>query len=208
MIQLDSVVVVLMAEALVVLTMLLAVLFFLSRSRRGREMAEVDRFIDQMDEQSLVKQHRMEQFLAEDCGLPVETVESVLAAVLKAERALFQQIFRLFLQRDLATLADIERKIDELAEPYQNLLADRVESVTGAAGQVDKLAGLERVNQQLVRQLDTAMKTIDEISAEYTRVFSGNQTALELENSSKKMLQVFAEAEHSIRVNVSGEREK
>lgn len=208
MIQLDSVVVVLMAEALVVLVLLMAVLFFLSRNRRGREMAEVDRFIDQMDEQSLVKQHRLEQFLGEDCGLPVETVESVLAAVLKAERALFQQIFRLFLQRDLATLADIERKIDELAEPYQNLLVDHPEPTSGAVGQVDKLAAMERINQQLVRQLDTAMKTIDEISAEYTRVFSGNQTALELENSSKKMLQVFAEAEHSIRINVAGEAEE
>jgi hypothetical protein len=46
------------------------------------------------------------------------------------------------------------------------------------------------------------MQTIDDITGEYTRVFSGNQSALELENSSKKMLQIFHDAEHCIRTNL------
>nr|WP_305909126.1 hypothetical protein [Methylomarinum sp. Ch1-1]MDP4522014.1 hypothetical protein [Methylomarinum sp. Ch1-1] len=46
------------------------------------------------------------------------------------------------------------------------------------------------------------MKTMDEISAEYTRVFSGKQSELELENSSKKMLRIFQEAENTIRSSV------
>lgn len=203
----DPVVVILAMEALAVFTLLGVVLFFLARNRRGKEIAEIGRFINELEEQAMVKDRWLEQFLGENCNLPPDDVQALLQEVNAAERALFQGVIQLFLKRELALLGEIEQRIGQLTEPYQNLLANRGGGSPAAAADgaqpLNKLAGLERINQQLVRQLDTAMKTIDEMSAEYTRVFSGNQTALELENSSKKMLQIFHDAERGIRDSVT-----
>lgn len=207
MMQFDSVVVILAAEALAFLALLVAALFFTSRNRRGKEMAHINRFISELEEQATVKNRRLEQFLSESCSLPDAEIEQVLREVNTAERALFKEIIRLFLKREMVLLQEIEQRIGQLTLPYQNLLNNAgnlsPESAASESPQLNKQAGLERINQQLVRQLDTAMKTIDEMSAEYTRVFSGNQTALELENSSKKMLQIFLDAERGIRASMA-----
>lgn len=207
MMALDSAVVILMAEALAALLLLAIIGFWLFRNRQSKEMTEIDNFISHYEEQALLKTERLEQFLKKDCGIAPAVIESVMQSLDNAERALFQDIIRLLLKRELNLLNDIEQQINNLAEPYQNLLANRERLTTPTAGgatgnTLDRQTSLERVNQQLIRQLDTAMKTIDEISAEYTRVFSGNQTALELENSSKKMQQVFTDAEHHIRQSI------
>ncbi|OQW75173.1 MAG: hypothetical protein BVN35_08695 [Proteobacteria bacterium ST_bin11] len=203
----DSVVVIFAAEALAFLTLLVIALFFISRNKRGKEMADIDHFITELEEQSVVKNRWLEQFLGESCGMLPAEIEPLLQQVNASERALFESVVRLFLKRELVLLNEIEQRIGELSEPYQNLLATRggtapVERLN-ESGQTSQLVGLERINQQLVRQLDNAMKTIDEMSAEYTRVFSGNQTALELENSSKKMLQIFHDAERGVRESIA-----
>ncbi len=200
----DSVVVILAAEAFAVLLLLVIVLFYLSQNRKGKEMAEIERFIVDLEDHSFEKGERLQRFIGEPCSLSEAEIDTVLQQVSASERALFQDVIRLFLKRELALLQGIEQRIEQLAEPYQNLVTSAGSAQHAQAGgadaeQVQKQVGLERVNQQLVRQLDTAMKTIDEMSAEYTRVFSGNQTALELENSSKKMLQIFLDAELALR---------
>lgn len=204
----DSVMVILAAEALAVLTLLVIALFCFSRNRKGKEMAEIDRFINDLEDHSFEKGERLQQFIGENCSLSEAEIESVLQQVSASERALLQDIIRLFLKREMALLQGIEQRIEQLAEPYQNLVTNAGHGQQPLVSHenedlAQKQAGLERVNQQLVRQLDTAMKTIDEMSAEYTRVFSGNQTALELENSSKKMMQIFVDAERALRADLT-----
>lgn len=197
----DSVMVLLAFEALIALVVIGSVVFFALRKRRGKELAEIDRFIDDLDEQGYVRDQALENFLGRQCGIAANDIQSLLERLNASERALFQDVIRLFLKRELALLSEIEQKIGALTLPFQELLATRVEARTETSGDsahAQQLAGMERINQQLVKQLDNAMKTIDEMSAEYTRVFSGNQTALELENSSKKMMQIFHDAEHVI----------
>lgn len=203
----DSVIVILAGEALAFLALLVIALFFISRNRHGKEMAEINHFITELEEQAIVKSRWLEQYLEQNCGLTPAEIEPLLEEVNVAERALFEGVIRLFLKRELVLLSEIEQRIGRLSEPYQNVLATRgaivpVERLNDSV-QSSQLAGMERINQQLVRQLDNAMKTIDEMSAEYTRVFSGNQTALELENSSKKMLQIFLDAERGVRESVT-----
>jgi predicted transcriptional regulator len=97
----------------------------------------------------------------------------------------------------MGLLGEIDKNIGRLSEPYCQILGEMATHHTVAAESSDD--DLKKINEQLVRQLDVALQTIDEITAEYTRAFSGNQTALELENSSKKMQQIFQSAERNIR---------
>ncbi len=211
MTALDSALVILLVEGLVVMVVFGLTVFFISRNRRSKEMGEIERFINQLAEEEALKGKLLENILIENCGIDSDTAAVVLREVGNAERALLQRIIQLFLQRDPALLSEIDQLIANLSDPYCKLLAGGPPSTARGAiaanapetAANNKVAGLERINQQLVRQLETAMKTIDEITAEYTRVFSGNQTALELENSSKKMQQIFHDVQQQLKTNIA-----
>lgn len=200
MMALDSAVVILMGEALAVLLVVAVVLFFLARRKRSQEIGAIDSFISELDEQASIKNQPLDHLLSKTCGFDPKTVQETLQEVSASERALMQCVIQLFLERKMDLLNEIDQSIGNLSEPYCKLLANKSSGESGSRPATDdsqaanNLHALERINQQLVRQLDTAMQTIDEITAEYTRVFSGNQTELELENSSKKMLQIFQDA--------------
>lgn len=197
MMALDSALVILLAEALAAIILLAGALFFISRNKRNKEIQAINSFINQMDEQAEFKNKPLNQLLSETCGLNSKEVRATLQNVSDSERALMKKVIQLFLEREMTLLNEIDRCIGDLSEPYCRLLANMTSTPKASISETDQ--GLERVNQQLVRQLNTAMQTIDEITAEYTRVFSGNQSELELENSSKKMLQIFQDSIRSIK---------
>jgi hypothetical protein len=205
-----SALVILLSEGLVVTVLLTIGMYAYYRHKHGKEVTEIERFVEQMNDDETLKTSMLETILLEKCGLSVELVAKVLPEVTSVERALMQKIIQMFLAREPELLAEIDQLIGNISEPYCQILKETHPAagspVTTAAGNGGgtvnaemKISGLERINQQLVRQLDTAMKTIDEITTEYTRVFSGTQTALELDNSSKKMIQIFLEAEERIK---------
>lgn len=200
MMALDSALLILMAEVTAAIVLLAGALIFSARSRRNKEIRAIDNFISQLDEQALLKNQPLDQLLRETCGFDKKTVQDALETISAAERELLQKVVQLFLQRDMSLLNEIDRCIGNLSEPYCQLLSSAAgRKGTAAASPVGNGQSLERINQQLVRQLDTAMHTIDEITSEYTRAFAGNQTGLELENSSKKMLQIFQESINSLK---------
>lgn len=199
MMALDSALVILMAEALATIVLLVGVMLFILRKKRNKEINAINSFINQMDEQSELKNQPLDHLLSKTCGLSGKQVQETLEHVSNCERAVMQKVIELFLKRDMVLLNEIDRAIGDLSEPYCHLLTKMAATDQGSLPV--NTQSLERINQQLVRQLDTAMQTIDEITAEYTRVFSGNQTELELENSSKKMLQIFQDSIRTIKQN-------
>lgn len=205
MMGLDSAWVILMAEALLGLVILALVLWILFRRRRGHELAAIDAFISQMQGASVVKNQPLDELLTQQCGFNRERVEIVLQQVSDSERVLFQRIIQLFLQRETDLLAEIDQSIGELSDPYCQVIitmaAERRQPSSSAAGSVE-VTEFERANQLLSRQLKTAMQTIDDVTAEYARVFSGQQSALELENGRKKMLEAFQRVEMEIKQNM------
>lgn len=197
MMALDSAMVIIMAEVLLTMVVLAGVLFYVSRKKRARELKEINSFLNLMEEQALLKNQPLDKLLRETCGFDTLVVRDTLKNVSQSERELMQKIIQLFLQREMALLNEIDRSIGNLSEHYCQLL-NHLAAMPRADADGNAQA-LERINQQLVRQLDTAMQTIDEITGEYTRVFAGNQSGLELENSSKKMLQIFQDSIRNIK---------
>lgn len=197
MIAIDHALLIVMAEALLGLLILAIALFFNHRKKFNREMGEIDNFITQLNDQIDIKSKPLNHLLSQTCKLDRDAVDRTLTAITDSERALLRGVIKLFMQREMSLLQDLNKNIDNLSQPYCEIIK-KVASQTAKVQAIDN-SGLEHINQQLVRQLETAMQTIDEITAEYTRVFSGNQTELELENSRKKMLKVFTETEHALR---------
>ena len=196
---------ILLEEVLGVGLLLLVVFFARARSKYGKEIAEIERFISRFEEEEPLKIGVLENILLENCGLKPDLAADILQQVLVSERALLQRIVHMLLKRDSTCLPEIEQLIAKLSKPYCNLLTETELGFAESSNlrKETKVFELEKVNKQLVRQLETAMQTIDEISSEYTRVFSGHQTQLELDNSSKKMQQIFKDIEQRIKQNIA-----
>jgi hypothetical protein len=205
MMELDFAWLVLLEEAIGVGLLITIAVFAKSRNRRGKEIAQIERFLSQFEADEAIKNSLLETILTEKCGVNPEAAAMVLRKVVESERALLQMVVKMLLNRDPSCLAEIDQLIVKMSEPYCKLLAETglASAESNEAGNDNQVVGLKKVNKQLMRQLDTAMQTIDEISSEYTRVFSGHQTQLELDNSSKKMQQIFRDVEQRIMQNIA-----
>lgn len=184
-------------EALLALFLLtFALLLFLRKKSIGDQ--DVSRnVIDNFQNTEDVKVEKLSAIVTAHCNIEPELLNELLDEVKSSERHLYQQIIRMFLTRDGKLLEDIELHINQLSEPYCKFLTHSSDS-TVVAGKVNeqeqKNSQLIEENGRLSEQLTIAMSTMDEISAEYSRVFSGTQTELELGNSSKKMFAIFQNA--------------
>ncbi len=202
MIELNSIVVILMAEALGALFLIVLIFFLLSKKKSSTEQVAAHELIDKLEDTGNFKSKKLGEMLSEECKIDSSEINEFLKDIGHSERVLYQKIIQIFLNKDANLLKGIDKQIDDLSEPYCKLLTN----YSGDAKGSEKLEEMQNnvaqhtlENQRLSDQLTTAMNTMDEISREYTKVFSGTQTELELENSSKKMFAVFREAEQRIR---------
>lgn len=193
---LDSALTFLMVEVLLAMILAAAAFIFIWRKKRNKELAAINSFLNQLEDHALFKNQPLDRLLTETCGFDPGTVRESLQDVSASERELMQKVIQLFLQREMLLLNEVDRCIGKLSEPYCQLLSKLANEPK--PGNNENMQNLERINQQLTQQLDTAMQTIDEITNEYTRAFNGSQTEVELENSSKQMLQIFQDSIHRL----------
>ncbi len=209
MIEFDTALIILMVEALAALLLLGVILLIVFSRRRSREHAAAHDLVVRLEKSEVKRSKKLGEAIIECCEIDKDKLREILKEISSCEHALYQQILQIFLKRDVALLNQIDSYINKLSSPYCRLLKDsnstevvsNDEELEEAKLQISRL---KKEGAQLSEQLEMAMKTMDEISAEYTRVFSGTQSELELENSSKKMLRIFHEAEKTIRSSMKG----
>jgi len=203
MIELDSVLIVLMIEALAVLLLLVVVAFIFHHKRRSKERTDAHDLIDKLEEMEVIRTKKLGDRINEYCQIDNEKLRVILKEIKLYEQELYQQILHIFLKRDGALLKEIDHYVNRLSMPYCNILRDSLSADNGDHSELEEakaqISRLKKEGSVLAEQLQMAMQTMDEISSEYTRVFSGTQSELELENSSKKMMRIFADAEKTIR---------
>lgn len=201
--------VLIMAEVLAALIIMVTGYWVYLRYKKQQTINKIDRFIETFLDHGPLKTEPLGQLLSNSDIVDWETVEKTVQSVGAAERALFQQIIQFYLQQNPNLLKNIEKQIGNLSEPYFQLIkhltktAQSNHEATQNESILSEARSVVQVNQQLTHQLKHALQTIEEITNEYTRVFNGRQTALELENSSQKMIQLFREAEQQLKkINV------
>jgi len=202
MIELNPVFVVLMVEGFAGLILLVLSLLFFSRNKNLGEQVVANKLVDKLEDTEKIKAKQLESMIAENCDMAPDVIKGLLNEINSSERILYQQMIQMFLNRDVKLLNDMDQYIDNLSEPYCKIIRHSSGNGEGPGTlkvTEEKIEELMSKNERLSRQLTVAMNTMDEISSEYTRVFSGTQTELELENSSKKMLAIFQDSERQLR---------
>lgn len=202
MIELNSIFVVLMAEALAGLIFLLLGFFLFSKKQTLGEQTAANTLIDKLEDTEKVKTKQLEDMITENCNIEPDVVKGLLNEISSSERVLYQQMIKMFLNRDVELLNEMDLYIDNISEPYCKIIRHSSSNVAESGTLEVAEDKIERLNQEIARlgkQLTISLDTMDDISAEYTRVFSGTQTELELENSSKKMIGIFRDAEQQVK---------
>ncbi len=209
MMELNSVWGVLLIEGFMALTLLVIVFVLLSKKKKAAEHTAAYDLIDKLEESKNINAKKLRAMILEHCAVEPDVLTELLGKINQNEQQLYKQILHIFLNRDMRLLDDLDQYIAGLSEPYFTMLeftsnkaAVSLEKQEKQSEDKVEVERLMRVNKKLGAQLSEAMATMDEVLEEYTRVFSGTQTELELKNSSKKMFEIFRYAEQRVKSSV------
>ncbi len=194
MIELNTTLFILMLEGLLALFIIIVIIFLLTRRKAKGEQQASDKTIRRLKDSAMVKQKKLNALLSASCEMEPAELNDLLNELSRNEKQLYKKIMELFLQRNVQVLESIDQYVDNISEPYLKLLAQSANNPVEQANAEEvenKIQLLLDQNKRMGEQLSVAMQTIDELSAEYSRVFNGTQTELELTNSSQKMLEIF-----------------
>lgn len=198
MIELNPVMAIFFFEAMLILT-LLALMFLILRHKKNSETQSAAlTLIKQLEKSKAGRADQLEQLTNQLANIEPGQLNDFLEEIKVNEKNFYQHVLRMFFSRDTELLKKIDKKVQSLSEPYYQLLSHSASAASNNEALDEELQSanqeisrLKKETQAFSEQLVIAMNTMDEISSEYTRIFSGQRTELELENSSKKMMALF-----------------
>ncbi len=194
MIELNSITVVLLLEALLALFLIIFSWFLFARKKVSGGYSTSNTLINKLKKAEDRKEDNLSELITSH--LEPELQNKLLAEVKSNERRLYKQIIRIFLDKDAKLLGRVNQHIDKFSESYCKIISHVSNDIVSE--EKIKESRLLTENERLEEQLAIAMRTIEEISSEYSRVFSGAKR-LELENSSKKILDIFHSARQQVK---------
>ncbi len=200
MIEIPLLTAVLAAEAIVALLGVLILLIY-RRSRKGRDDRDhATALVNRINHEDVAHEQRLANALSESAELLDETLRSAtVEEVLRKEKALYRQAIQAFLSQDPLKLAEIDRHVRGLSEPYCRLIGRLLEQAPRREAAPD--ARVAKLEAELLRaqaeadsakeQLSAAMEALDDVSNEYARMFGSARTAKELRDSLDRVFAVF-----------------
>ncbi|BCX80473.1 DNA-damage-inducible protein D [Methylomarinovum caldicuralii] len=176
---------------------------WLRHQRQETEAAR--RLISQVEKAAPDHSAALGELLAAFEQLPQGQQEALIGELIEREKALYHQVLQLFLSRDSHRLGQLAGHIRALQEPYRQLLkevaaAPKPEADSRPLQEAQRqIEALQAETQQLADQLQTALETIDTLSAEYTRMFAPDRSREELEASRRRIVEMLKRNEAKMR---------
>jgi hypothetical protein len=210
MIELNEVFAVFVGEALIALLLIFITMLLISMKRKNRDRTAATGLIEKVSKQSELREKEMIDLLGEDSGVDEESLKEIMNEMRVQERGLYQHVIQLYLKRDAKMLSKIDSRVQALVEPYKRLLSEKS---GGAEVDPTLLEEIEKIkleqerlrndNERLATQLGVAMETMDEVSTEYSMMFSGSKAADELSASKERMFKIFQKGGEKFEETVS-----
>lgn len=198
MIEFNSILIIIFFETIFILVLLVLVIPFLRHKKNTVTQNAALTLIKKLEKNKGDRADRLEQLTNNLADIEPGQLSEFLEEIKVSEKNFYQHLLRMFFSRDPELLKKIDKKVQGLSEPYHQLLSHSASVASNNDALTDELQRaqqeinrLKHENRAISEQLGTAMDTLDEITVEYTQIFSGKRTELELTNSSKKMLELF-----------------
>jgi len=196
MIELSPVVVIILFESLVILILLIFIIPLVSRNKKNAAQNAAEILVKKLKKNKNSRSDQLEKILTDATSLQDEQRNQLMEEVADNEKTFYQYVLRMFFNRDTELLKKIDKQVQNISEPYCKLLGNIAPAVDDDALKKaqQEISHLKKQLQKQSQQMETAMRTMNELSVEYTQIFAGRRTELELQNSSKKMLALFHES--------------
>ncbi len=202
MVPFDSLAIIFILEALIGVSLFSTVLLIIFSRRKNQERQAVGKLIGRLRKVENDRLKELSDILHEIGHLAPDELETLLEEIKQHEKALYQQVFKLFLDRDVKLLGKIQQRIKDLSQPYHDLLKNLPQQGPDLSDELQQaqheIQRLKAESDQLAKQLEVAMETIDRVSSEYTNMFGGGKSKEELEASRSKILQTLKDNERRI----------
>ncbi|QSA96336.1 hypothetical protein [Methylococcus sp. EFPC2] len=205
MLEISALTAVLVAEVLAALLLVLGALLWRAWRRKRAERSHADKLVEHINRADAQRLDELNLALADpSLALDDDQRSHTLEQVGARERALYRLVIRAVLDHDVERLAQLDRHVRALSEPYRELIAQLAEKrPQQESGDVQvRLENAEEQTRQasaeaehLRAQLKAALETLDEVSSEYTRMFGESKSGDELQLSRHRMLEAFQRAE-------------
>lgn len=212
MIQLDSLVLVFMVEAIAGLALLVLVHWIFSYRKKLTERGAAIVLIDKLNQNEQSRNQTLTGILNEADETAPGSLQELVMEISQGERDLYQRIIKMFISRDSKLLTEIDHNIRALTEPYCKFIAEvanlqKVDSslndeIESANAEIDRL---KAQYDRSCEQLRMALETMDQVSSEYTKIFGGSKSAEDLEESRLKMLNIYKDAEQEFKQTFQNE---
>ncbi|SMF96924.1 hypothetical protein SAMN02949497_4338 [Methylomagnum ishizawai] len=194
MIEIPQLAAVLATEAIVALLCALVLLWYLGARKTRAERGEAAALVERINSEDEAHEQRLAQALSDGGNLAPSLRDSVLTEVLNKEKALYRQAIQAFLSRDPAKLAEIDRHVQGISEPYCRLIAELLRQAPRPESNAGLEAALEHAqveNAELQHRLGKTLQALEDVSQEYARMFGNPHTAQELSASLDRVLAAF-----------------
>jgi tRNA isopentenyl-2-thiomethyl-A-37 hydroxylase MiaE len=194
---LSSVNVIILLELSILLIVVLLFLFFRFNKAKSVAQNAANELVDKLEETRNIRDKQLARLISDHCAVDEQYAQETMQAIKTNEQLLYQKIIELYLLRDGEQLTNIDNYVANLAKPYHSLLASSALNASDGQLPLERIAEQERIQEleELVDRLSAQLTTaMDEVSAEYTRIFAGSRSEAELENSCKKMLATYQQA--------------
>jgi len=198
MIEFNPILIIIFFETIFILALLVLVVPFLRHKKNTVTQSAALTLIKKLEKNKGDRADKLEQLTNDLADIEPGQLSEFLEEIKASEKNFYQHLLRMFFSRDPELLKKIDKKVQGLSEPYHQLLCHSASAASNSEVlneelqlALQEISRLKNENQDFSKQLEIATNTMDEITAEYTQIFSGKRTELELTNSSKKMLELF-----------------
>ena len=130
-----------------------------------------------------------------------QLLDEFLQEIDQKEALLYQQITKVFLQKDISDFKSCDKRVEEVSSSYWKLLRQLVLNSNGGVNSNDELVEIKAEldvamseQERLGEQLNEVLSTLDEVSNEYTHLFSSSKDQDELNTSKGRMMEYFEKA--------------
>ena len=189
------------AEILILALVFVGFFYFMSEKGKTKEREAVSVLLKKLKKK---KNNRKDDNIemAELPAFDEESLELLLDEIHKKETNLYQHVVKIFLQKEAAHLKSLDKHVNSLSEPYwdaiKNLATNEVGAIEKDGESSAKLQAALNIavaeKERLSEQLSSALETLDDVSTEYTRMFSSSRDVDDLMESKEIMLELYGHA--------------
>ena len=175
--DMNSLIIILLAEACFILLVVLVVVLWLQIKSKGRQRKAVEQLVSQIKQQSKTRTQETGSFLQESYDLTDNELTSAVKSIDKQERKFFQKLVDVLGRSDVSQITSLDASVAELVDTYKSLKPKAVSANIdeGAGENTADIEALKVQNESLVEELKITKETMSNMIKEFGSMFGGGQ---------------------------------